>query len=208
MVQYNYTFEKETFLKKGIPTMFSINCLEVLENCDGTIRKNIVPGKFFFNDRYKKNLAEKNERSLTNVCVDFFGKNVNIQAIVGKNGSGKSTLLDMILLAINNFSYMFERGNERPGADALLYVDELYVDLYFSVDVENEEHCACLICRGKELSLKIESLSYEKKFVLNEHEVVVSEMSEEQKGLTNSDIGDMVTRFFYTIISINKCKYK
>lgn len=181
--------------------MFSINCLEVLRNCDSTIRKNIVPGKFFFNDRYKSNHTVINTDSLINKCSVFFGKNINVQAIVGKNGSGKSTLLDLMLMAINNFSYMFERGNDRPGAESLLYVDELYVDLHFSIDVGNEERCACLMCRGKELSLKIDSLSYEKKFVLTEHKMRISEISEEQNGLVNSDIGNLVINFFYTIIS-------
>ena len=40
----------------------------------------------------------------------FFDENTNIQLIVGKNGSGKSTLMDLMYGAINNFSYMFERG--------------------------------------------------------------------------------------------------
>lgn len=192
--------------------MFSIDCIEVLRNCDPILRKNVVPGKFYFNDRYKEDCSEKNPNSLINKQPDFFEKNINIQAIVGKNGSGKSTLLDLVLMAINNFSYMFERGNERPGADELLYVDGLYVDLYFSIDYEEYERTACLCCHGKDEikltmdALKIETLGvefsgFEKKFAIDEIERNVAEKTDEQKGLKNSEIAKLVTRFFYTIVS-------
>ncbi|SIO32194.1 AAA family ATPase [Fibrobacter sp. UWB11] len=192
--------------------MFSIDCIEVLRNCDPILRKNVVPGKFYFNDRYKEDCSEKNPNSLINKQPDFFEKNINIQAIVGKNGSGKSTLLDLVLMAINNFSYMFERGNERPGADELLYVDGLYVDLFFSIDYEEYERTACLCCHGKDEikltmdALKIETLGvefsgFEKKFAIDEIERNVAEKTDEQKGLKNSEIAKLATRFFYTIVS-------
>ena len=192
--------------------MFSINCIEVLNDCALSLRKNVVPGKFYFNDRYKEDCSEKNPNSLINKQPDFFEKNINIQAIVGKNGSGKSTLLDLVLMAINNFSYMFERGNERPGADELLYVDGLYVDLYFSIDYEEYERTACLCCHGKDEikltmdALKIETLGvefsgFEKKFAIDEIERNVAEKTDEQKGLKDSEIAKLVTRFFYTIVS-------
>ncbi len=182
--------------------MFSIDCIEVFGDCAPSLHKNIVPGKFYFNDRYKVDHSEKNSNSLINKHPDFFGKNINIQAIVGKNGSGKSTLLDLVLMAINNFSYMFERGNKRPGAEELLYVDGLYVDLYFSIDYEGSERRACLSCRGKdEIKLKIESLAYEKKFSIDEIKRAVAEKTDEQKGLKDSEIAKLVIHFFYTIVS-------
>lgn len=182
--------------------MFSINYIEVLSNCGPSLRKNLAPGKFYFNDRYNVDNSEKNQNSLINKQPDFFGTCINIQAIVGKNGSGKSTLLDLVLMAVNNFSYMFERGNKRPGAEELLYVDGLYVDLCFSIDYDGDERKACLICRGKEeIKLKIEDLGYEKKFVIDETKKAISEKTNEQKGLENSEIAELVTRFFYTIVS-------
>ena len=187
--------------------MFSIDCIEVLSDCNLSLRKNIAPGKFYFNDRYKEDHSEKNPDSLINKQPAFFERNINIQAIVGKNGSGKSTLLDLVLMAINNFSYMFERGNERPGAEKLLYVDGLYVILYFSIDYEKYERTACLCCHGKdEIKLKIESLGiefpgFEKKFVIDESKRSLAEKTDEQKGSKDSEIAKLVSRFFYTIVS-------
>lgn len=193
--------------------MFSIDCIEVLSRCDPSLRKNVAPGKFYFNDRYNEDHSEKEPDSLINKQPDFFEKNINIQAIVGKNGSGKSTLLDLVLMAINNFSYMFERGNKRPGADDLLYVDGLYVKLFFSIDYEGCEREACLSCRGKkEVKLKIEKIKkrtveskikngFEKKFIIDETKSAVSEKKAEQNGLNDSGITDLVKRFFYTIVS-------
>lgn len=182
--------------------MFSIDCIEVFGDCAPSLRKNVVPGKFYFNDRYKEDHSEEDLDSLINKQPDFFGEHINIQAIVGKNGSGKSTLLDLMLMAINNYSYMFERGNKRPGADELLYVDGLYVDLHFSIDYEGIKRRACLSCRGKdEIKLKIETLDYEKKFSIDEIKKAVAEKTDEQKGLSDSEIAKLVTRFFYTIVS-------
>ena len=182
--------------------MFSINCIEVLNDCALSLRKNVAPGKFYFNDRYKVDHVEKNPDSLVNKQPNFFEKNINIQAIVGKNGSGKSTLLDLVLMAINNFSYMFERGNERPGAEKLLYVDGLYVNLYFSINYDECERTACLCCRGKdEIKLKIENIGYEKKFAIDETKKAIAEKNDEQKGLNDPEIAKLVTHFFYTIVS-------
>ena len=90
--------------------MFSIDCLEIFDDCDESLRKNLNKGKYPFNDRYnwKGNKRAINPASFMNNNQDFFGRNINIQAVVGKNGSGKSTLMDLMYMAINNFAYMFE----------------------------------------------------------------------------------------------------
>lgn len=137
--------------------MFSINCLEILDECDEHLLKNLKIGKYFFNDRYIKvdDKLKYNDSSLMNVIPNFWEDKINIQAVVGRNGSGKSTLLDLMYMAINNFSYMFERGNERPGAEALCYVKELYVNLFFSLNIDDKECEACLSCKGDEVEIKI-----------------------------------------------------
>lgn len=158
--------------------MFSINCLEItvpkevwdnpeFKNNNRSIYKNLLSDKdykefdrdnpnhepfrkqFFFNDFYKKE-----QRGDLEILPDnFFGDNINIQAIVGKNGSGKSTLMDLMYMAINNFCYMFERGNDRPGADPLYYVPHLYTNLFFSIPKTNNDIPMYLSCTGNMVQL-------------------------------------------------------
>ena len=104
--------------------MFSINCLEITATKEQwekskSLYKNLLSDKdysefneykkthpdasfskrFFFNDFYYQNkyvdlkIRPKEKRLLPE---DFFGKNINIQAIVGKNGSGKSSAANRI----------------------------------------------------------------------------------------------------------------
>ena len=140
--------------------MFSINCLEITASKsqweeNKSLYKNLLSNKdyddfendnvnhepfrkrFFFNDFSEKkqhgNLETNTDRALPE---NFFGKNINVQAIVGKNGSGKSSLMDLMYMAINNFSYMFERGHDRPGADPLYFIPNLRVTLHFTVNAE------------------------------------------------------------------------
>ncbi len=62
--------------------------------------KNIHKQGFNFSPRYNCNYDDvKNELTIDahdDNIPDFFGKNINITAIVGKNGSGKSNLLNLI----------------------------------------------------------------------------------------------------------------
>lgn len=126
--------------------MFSVNCLEILENCDESLRKNLIPGKFFFNDRYvdKDGSLIYNADSLVNKVPDFWGGKINVQAVVGRSGSGKSTLVDLVLAAINN--YLFKYQNE----DQLLQrVNGLAVRIYFNKDKDLfaffcEDDCVCI----------------------------------------------------------------
>lgn len=135
--------------------MFSINCLEItvtrkqwkdksFQEQNRSIYKNLlsdtdfdslkdddtpVNKRFLFNDFYiikDGNLETNPNRALPS---DFFGQNINIQAIVGKNGSGKSSLMDLMYMAINNFSFMFERGKYRPGAEPLFFIPNLYIKI-------------------------------------------------------------------------------
>ena len=132
--------------------MFSIDCLEILDECDESLRKGLAVGKYPFNNKYGWDGLQENPNSLIKKFPTFFEDKINVQAIVGKNGSGKSTLMDLMYLAINNFSYMFERNNKsrRPGADELFYVPKLYVILSFSIEDTRFE----LICNDNEVCLK------------------------------------------------------
>ena len=174
--------------------MFSINCLEITVTRkqwknrsfqNQSIYKNLlsdadfefldtdntpVNKRFLFNDFYKienGNLVENTDRTLPE---DFFGKNINIQAIVGKNGSGKSTLMDLMYMIINNFCYMFERGNDRPGADPIYYVPNIYAKLYFIIKSDSHIQNFVLGNDNKDIFLYLDretSLNLIKRFSLN-----------------------------------------
>ena len=195
--------------------MFSINCLEITvpkntwkEN--KSLYKNLVTKndyllflkkhrtmagfkkRFFFNDFYKKeqygDLEINPNRALPE---NFFGDNINVQAIVGKNGSGKSTLMDLMYMAINNFSYMFERGNERNGAEDLFYVKDLHLNLYFSINDEIHQ----LSCNGDEMNL--DSIP----FAIDKNHVGYEIKENKYKGIPDNQLLEKLKEFFYTIVS-------
>lgn len=174
--------------------MFTIDCLEILPDCDKSLCKNLKPGtKYYFNDRHIGN------ESLINRVPNFWGENINIQAIVGKNGSGKSTLMDLMYMAVNNFSYMFERGNKRkrPGAMEMSFVLGLQVNLYFSAD--NDEYV--LECGEKSVWLKKKD-GTELTPNLTLDEIGSSDDDKYKKRYSeDSEIASLVVDFFYTIVS-------
>lgn len=190
--------------------MFSIDCLEILDGCNESLSKNLVVGRYPFNDRYEWTVDGRiaNVSSFINKNADFFGKNVNIQAIVGKNGSGKSTLMDLMYMVINNFAYMFERGNERPGAESLCYVPDLCVRLYYTIDVIDSltkkihERTMCLECVKREVSLFCDNDNeIIEKFEIDENETVLEDKEIKFKGRNDEEIAELVKDFFYTIVS-------
>lgn len=208
--------------------MFSINCLEITASKsqweeNKSLYKNLLSDKdyddfekdnanrepfrkrFFFNDFYKKeqhgNLEKNQNRALPE---NFFGNNINVQAIVGKNGSGKSTLMDLMYMAINNFSYMFERGNKhkRPNAAEFFFVPKLCANLYFSFN----NQIYILACNDNRILLKLKDKEppiFDT--ILNDIE---RGLSPEQKELAKNlykekdeNIASLLSSFFYTIVS-------
>ena len=184
---------------------FSINCIEIsildeeVLKASGHLYKNLYTEKdlgkskkFFLNDYYEPSETEelkKNENILDSDL--FFDKNINIQVIVGKNGSGKSTLMDLMYSAINNFAYMFERGKERPGAEKLYFIPNLYVNLYFSIsnsEALDEEYV--LICKNETVQLKKVS-----KLIRN------FSLDDKEAELSDNDIIELIKSFFYTIVT-------
>ena len=69
---------------------------------------------------------------------DFFGKNINISAVVGKNGSGKSTIIDLVLKLVNNLGYvLFVDRNidyEKKRPYPVKYVRRVYSELCYEVN--------------------------------------------------------------------------
>ena len=195
--------------------MFSINCLEITASKsqwrkNRSLYKNLLARKdyrrykrenktiknfhkrFFFNDFYKHD--SYNDLITNKKCSlpeNFFGDKINVQAIVGKNGSGKSTLMDLMYMAINNFSYLFDRGNERPGAGDLLFTKGLYLNLYFSID--KNEHI--LSCDGEKV--KLDELLLE----IDKNPYGYADKDNKYKGIPDDDLLNKLKDFFYTIVS-------
>ena len=205
--------------------MFSINCLEITADksqweANKSLYKNLLSDKdyddfekdntrrepfrkrFFFNDFYKKeqygDLEKNPDRALPE---NFFGKNINIQAIVGKNGSGKSSLMDLMYMAINNFSYMFERGHDRPGADPLYFIPNLRVTLHFTISKKQTTHECQLIVDDKTVTYKNPNLPNPIEFTIDPIENFLKPKNPEFLGKEDSEIIELTKNFFYTIVS-------
>jgi len=150
--------------------------------------------KFFLNDYYEYSETEELKKNENNLNSDlFFDKNINIQLIVGKNGSGKSTLMDLMYGAINNFAYMFERGKNRPGAEKLYFILNLYVNIHFSISNSNTHNGEyVLICKNETVQLKKDS-EIIKNFSLDKNP--------EADSKNDNDIIQLVGSFFYTIVT-------
>jgi len=98
---------------------FKLLAIRPLKDCNPKFLKNLEEGriykfyndyKFFnendridnFNYKIDINLIKDVERIEVEETLpkDFFGKNINISAIVGKNGSGKSALVELLVASI------------------------------------------------------------------------------------------------------------
>ena len=182
-------------------TNFSIIALKVLSGNPSNIRKILPKGDtwYFFNQLYKV----KNNRLSRNgdypLCDDFFGKNININAIVGKNGSGKSSLLEFMFRMINNLTFWLTKKQQRNAADHFYYIEDLYGDLYFVI---NDKLCV-LYCRGNFVGLKVDGNKLGFNFPYNKKQSIPTEF----KSFTIKDevlikeFVEIAKTFFYTIVT-------
>lgn len=179
---------------KDVNQQFSIVGLKILKECDPNIRKNLEPGYFFFNEWCTEKNGKLQFSDKKTPSDNFFGKNISIQAIVGKNGSGKSSILEIIYRLINNFAYYLVTNQKRPGAENLNLVENLYADLYF-VKGEKRE-IGSLICRGNFLG-----------FSFKENKIAFGEQNEDYNDFNfnydpqKNDVIEIAKSFFYTIVT-------
>ena len=96
---------------------FSIVCLNILSECERHLCKNLDNGHYFFNEWCELKNGKVEISNNRHPEENFFGKNISIQAIVGKNGSGKSSLLELIYRIINNFALHLVKKQKRRAAE-------------------------------------------------------------------------------------------
>lgn len=204
---------------------FRINCLEIFhkENCNYNIYKGLLNASedssctialntkktFLFNDYFDHNSLnslKENDYSLFKTDPDFFGKRINIQAIVGENCSGKSSLMDLIYAAINNFAFALIRGQDQVDGEFLLYIPGLFLNLYFFqtvVEKQGEKDLETtkkfiLCCEDQKITLKRQNKDeYE---IVNEYVLDYDRGSFHiiQEKVDYKSISDI---FFYTVVS-------
>lgn len=100
---------------------FSISAIHILPKCSRNLRKGLRQEYYFLNDR----CSLENQKVVLKDSMlprDFYGKRINVQAVVGVNGSGKSSLLEIIYRVINNLSCLLNRGKRRKSSDALYFI--------------------------------------------------------------------------------------
>ncbi len=112
---------------------FCISAIHILPKCSANLKKGLRQEYYFLNDRcYLEN--KKVVLSDSMLPRDFYGKRINVQAIVGVNGSGKSSLLEIIYRVINNLGCLLNRGKRRKSSDALYFIKGLYAEIYYVID--------------------------------------------------------------------------
>lgn len=139
--------------KKGRfePSSTALVALRLYDDTNQKVRKVLKNEWYLLNNWYtlKDNELVKNDDELTS-HRHLYGRNVTVQAIVGKNGSGKSSLLELIYRLFNNLSYIITRGMKRPKAEDICYIDGIHAQLYF----ETEGKLGSLECDGPSMKLQ------------------------------------------------------
>lgn len=130
---------------------FVISAIHVLPQCCSTIKKGLRQEYYFLNDR----CILKNQKIVLNESLlpqDFYGKRINVQAIVGVNGSGKSSLIDIIYRIVNNLSCLLNRGRWRNASESLSYIKGLYAEIFYVIDGK----LARISCLGEKVKFQLE----------------------------------------------------
>lgn len=168
--------------------------LYIRKGCSKNIVKNLETEKFYaFNSFYDH---KSNTLNLDRIRLfdDFFGKNIFVNAIVGKNGSGKSSVLDLTYRIVNNmghelFSQRFKNVNYETG-----YVLGVQADLYFLVG----DDVGIVSCRGASIGIKIRG---EKAYWGQKRKDFEEEDYQHRFGNDGKDVKGLLNDFFYTIVN-------
>ena len=158
---------------------FLLNKLVVLEGCSGWLLKNLKQGEYVFSD----------------LDFDgFYGKRVNLSAVVGMNGSGKSSLLELIFRMVNNVGVMMAQHMDNPMLSPYLYyVDGIHADLHYTIDGNHY----VLKSRGGIFGLDLGSL----KVKFGTGSIPEFRHFEDYNKATYDQLREVAKRFFYTVVN-------
>ena len=135
---------------------FKLLAIRPTDGCGSKFLKNLQPNRIykFYNeyifssdnkrlDSYDKDIiiySEIDEIENANSALNgFFGKNINVSAIVGKNGSGKSTLINLIVSSLNQFALQLQYDNKIKTTASLkttgeLEAEKVFCELFYEID--------------------------------------------------------------------------
>lgn len=172
-----------------IPCSFSLVALRILSACDNRLKKVLSQEWYFFNNWYEltdENTLKKKEDA--KFVRTMFGKNISVQAIVGKNGSGKSSVMELIYRMVNNLSHCMTEDLNFAAADRLLFVRGIHAELHF----ESEDRLGCLKCEDLRMQFKWGNVS----FSLNAHSP-----NKIYRRMGNEHLAFITRKFCYNLVS-------
>lgn len=154
---------------------FRILSVTIYDDCSDSVRKNLSAGTYSFGE---------------GTPDGFFGKNVEVTAIVGKNGSGKSSLLEIIFRLLNNFSYHVHSRQRRAASDRLVQAEGVSASMLFRKGNTTGE----LSCRKSEILL-----------VYGNHKWQISGKKKEGYSSVNrrdyAEVKEISSSLFYSIVT-------
>lgn len=189
MHKYEYIKNRHNELKSPFHD-FAISVVHILPQCSPLLKKGLRQEFYMLNNRCRIK-GERVVLNIENPMQDFYGKRINVQAIVGVNGSGKSSLLEIIYRIINNLSCLLSRGKRRNAAESLYYVEGLFAEIYYVID----ERLARISCLGNKV---IFHLMDEKPVVLTAFE---GDKVYEEYVLMENFVEWARNNLFYTIVT-------
>lgn len=212
-----------------IKGVFSIICLHILKGCPEKYRKVLHEDEYyFFNNRYEVRNGKlvKVKRDDNAYSREFFGKNVTIQAVVGKNGCGKSSLFELIYRIINNFSFVAITETYRATAEPLYFIRNIKAELFYELDggvwcIRCDDDTVSLIREDEKDVTKLVfpiSKNFEDEDILNQFDETLPGKGRlykyEIQNVQKKIIEKTLSSFFYTLAinysiqSLNPCDYE
>lgn len=160
--------------------MFNIDYITILPGC-----------------HYTKNLYENHPyRFDIGLEESFFGRNMNVHAIVGKNGSGKSSLLEIMFRLINNLSFCLLENIPRNAADDIRYSFGLYAEMGWTIDGKK----GVLSCKDSEVFFKSDDIEEEIQFKVRDESGVTIFKYGYDFCREYAKIKTVADNFFYTVV--------